>query len=217
MKDLNIVIPVKNPGDAKERLSEVLTSEQRIVLAISLFQRVLAFFQEWNSAYHILVVTDSDRIEELANKMNATVLKEEKATGETDAIERAIIWSMNHGFNAQLVIPGDMAELNSTEMEILLKHPRSDPSVILCPATGDDGTNAVLSTPPNAIPFRFGLDSFPDYQERAQENKVRCQILRLQSFILDLDTPADLKVFLKEYSGHPIHTLLTKWKIHEKL
>lgn len=214
---LNIVIPVKNPARAKERMKDVLIQEQRTALALCLFEEVLRFFQEIFQALenppHLLVVTDSRDIAGLAERYGATALLEEKAEGETRAVERAAAWSTAEGFRSQLVIPGDMACLGRDDVLRLIQHPRPAPSVVLSPAVGEDGTNAVMFTPPDVIKYRFGARSFPDYQSRAETAGVPCEVLRLSSLVLDLDTPEDLAAFMREQPGHPAMALLRTWNI----
>ncbi len=213
MSDLNIVIPIKNPEGAKERLSALLTTEQRRELAYALIDQTLDFFKPYGSRTNILIVTDSDRIATRARETGYDVLVEEKAEGETAAVNRATGWSIEQGFRSQVVIPGDMAGIDPDDMQRLLSHPRPTPSVILCPAVGDDGTNAIMTTPPDAIPFRFGARSFPDYRARAEERGIPCEILRLRSMVLDLDTPDDLRAFMANGSSPRIKELLASWKI----
>lgn len=213
MSDLNIVIPIKNPDGAKERLAALLTTEQRRELAYALIDQTLDFFKPYRSRANILIVTDSERIASRARESGYDVLLEEKAEGETSAVNRATRWSMEKGFRSQVVIPGDMAGIDPEDMERLLSHPRPDPSVILCPAVGDDGTNAILTTPPDAIPFRFGVRSFPDYRARAEERGIPCEVLRLRSMVLDLDTPDDLRALLSNGSSPRIKDLLSSWNL----
>ena len=136
---------------------------------------------------------------------------EEQAEGETRAVEKATAWSVEKGYRSQLVVPGDMAVLGLADIAELLEHPREFPSVVLCPATDDDGTNALLCSPPDVIPYRFGEASFPEYRARARERDVPCHILRIPGFVLDLDTPDDVKTFMAGVGSHPARTLLEQW------
>lgn len=213
---LNTVIPIKDPANAKERLAPILSRTQREQFAVTLFEQTLSFLQRFRRHSHILVVTDSDVMEKIAGTFSVDILREEKAAGETEAVEKASAWSTAKGFTSQLVMPGDMADLDPDEFQTLLRHPRPEPSVLLCPATGDDGTNAILTMPPTIIPFRFGDRSFPDYRKCTRESGVSCEVIRLQSLVLDLDTPDDVRTFMNKSSDTPAKALLSQWKIHEK-
>ncbi|MBL4889632.1 MAG: 2-phospho-L-lactate guanylyltransferase [Candidatus Lindowbacteria bacterium] len=215
MSNVVIVIPVKNPEGAKQRLKDVLSAEQRFELATTLFVDVLNQINKLPSKPDCLVVTDDDRISNLAVKHGAEVLIEENPQGETKAVEFATALSVQNGYTRQVVIPGDMAYLDIDEMEQLLATKLDSPSVVYCPAVGDDGTNAIYSTPPNAVSFRFGDRSFPDYIERAKDNNVNHEVLRLKSLVLDIDTPNDLKTFLDLKLDNAATTLLNSWGFHQ--
>lgn len=217
MNDINIVLPIKDPTHAKERLAPLLSPEQRRELALLLIEQTLAFFASLAPVAHRLVVTDSEWVAECAKQQGFAVLRETSADGETAAVERATRWSVEHGFRSQLVIPGDMAELDADDILRLLAQERPDPSVILCPASGDDGTNAILTTPPDAISFRFGDRSFPDYMAQARRKGMACSVLRLESLVLDLDTPDDVRVLLRNGHNVRLTSVLKEWNILQKL
>ncbi len=93
------------------------------------------------------------------------------------------------------MIPADIAELDHLEFERLLTAYRPVPSVLLCPAD-DLGTNALLTTPPNVIPFLYGIDSSLAHQQAAQERGIVCQVMNLPALALDIDTPDDLDLLV---------------------
>lgn len=216
-EELNIVIPAKDPRGAKERLADILSPDQRETIALVLLEQTLALFKGLSRAYNVLVVTDSGVVEKKARDLSVSVLVEDVASGETAAVEKATAWSVANGFASQCVVPADMGCVDPADIASLLNQPRPNPSVILCPATGDDGTNAILTTPPDVMAFRFGERSFPDYQARADQQNVPCAILRLPSLVLDLDTPDDLRTFLERHHDQPAAELLRQWNVHRKL
>ncbi len=208
---LNIVIPIKDPAGAKQRLGAALPQARRTELACALLEQTLAFVRDHAAGTHVLLVTDCTRFDALASGFGCTVLHEGEGGGETLAVERATSWSVAHGYTSQLVIPADMAAIDGHEFATLLAQPRPSPSLILCPATGDDGTNAVLSTPPGAVPFRFGDKSFAGYRARAATLGVPVTVLRLASFRLDIDTPEDLDAFLAANPTSPLAVRVRDW------
>lgn len=213
---INIVLPIKNPEHAKERLASLLSPKQRRALAWALIEQTFAFCKGFASVVHVLVVTDSPEVAGRAEEEGFSVLKEERPEGETAAVRKATAWSMENGFASQVVIPGDMAELDAAEFRRLLSHDRPNPSVILCPATGDDGTNAILTTPPDALTHRFGVRSFPDYLEQARDKNIPCTVLRLESLVLDLDTPEDVRAFLHRGRNATLRKLFEEWNLSRK-
>ncbi len=211
-----IVVPFKDPTTSKQRLSEFLTPAQREELARELFRETLATLVGLPSRPAVLVVTNSPEVADFARGQGAEALVETESRGETAAVNDATRWSIERGYDRQIVIPGDMARLDTAEVERLLATVIAAPSVVLCPAVNDDGTNAIMTAPPDAVPFRFGKASFPEYLLRAAERGVSARVLRLESFVLDIDTPEDLSRFLADDPGTPVALLLRSWRLPEK-
>jgi 2-phospho-L-lactate guanylyltransferase len=70
------------------------------------------------------------------------------------------------------------------------------PSIVLAPARDGRGTNAVACSPADAMPLRFGGDSFIAHRRRARAQGIEPRIVRRPGLALDLDTPDDLAAFL---------------------
>ena len=214
----NILIPVKNPDSAKQRLADILTIAERRELALALMDTVLdaATRAKTREDLGILIITDSDEIERRAAARGVTVLREQKAEGETAAIESATRWSMDHGFGRQIVIPGDLPWIDAEDVRALIDFRSGPRSVVLCPATGDDGTNAIVTRPPDVLTYRFGGNSFPDYVDQCRRREIECHIFRLPRLVLDLDTPEDLKIFTDQPADNPVYRLVSGWSIQKR-
>ena len=214
----NFLIPVKNPDSAKQRLADVLTASERRELALALMDTVLdaALCARTREDCGILIITDSEEIDQRAAARGVTVLREQKAEGETAAIESATRWSLDHGFGRQIVIPGDMPWIDAQDVRALIDFRSGPRSVVLCPATGDDGTNAIVTCPPDVLTYRFGQNSFPDYVDQCRRRGIECHILRLPRLALDLDTPEDLKIFMDRPADNPVYRLVSVWNLQKR-
>ena len=82
--------------------------------------------------------------------------------------------------------------------------------MVLTPAD-DLGTNALLTTPPDAIPFLYGIDSSLAHQQAAEQRAISFQLLELPELALDVDTPADIDQ-LTLLSSPLIEELYPTWK-----
>jgi 2-phospho-L-lactate guanylyltransferase len=71
-------------------------------------------------------------------------------------------------------------------------------SIVIAPSRDEQGTNAALVCPPDAFELRFGEPSFQAHVARAREAGLAIEVLRLRGLALDLDSPEDLDVFLRE-------------------
>lgn len=187
MKDLLFIIPMKDPLKAKSRLADVMPDEVRARLALALFRRMLGFLREAQPEVSVLVVTESVSIEDEALAFGAQVLQQTE-TGLNAAVKQAADWAKEKGFSSICVLPADLADPSTTDLDRLLK---IHSGVVVVPAH-DGGTNALLVSPPDAIQFRYGKGSCIKHQTEAEEAGVSCTIVPLESLKYDIDTSADL-------------------------
>jgi 2-phospho-L-lactate/phosphoenolpyruvate guanylyltransferase len=214
MKPL-IVIPVKGFGAAKSRLGGALSPDRRAVLARRLCERTLRFFRQRLPEHDLLVVTSSVSIATLARHHGAQVLHEPAAEGLSMAARRAAAWSRRRGYLAQLLVPADIAQLDEGEIRQLLSAHHAGPGVVICPAS-DGGTNALLTSPPDAIPFHFGKRSSEAHREAALCLGLPCQVMELAKLRFDLDTPDDLDTLdslVQQQGGETPQELMSLWKL----
>lgn len=204
----NIVIPMKAPNYSKTRLRHYFSNAQREKLALRMFESTLVFFSEHFAEYHVLVVTNSALILRMAQSYGATVLVE-RLPGLNQAATSGAVWSINHGFSSQLLIPADIAQLDVEEINTLLTAKRSYRSVLLAPAE-DGGTNALLTTPPDAIAFSYGINSSLAHEQEAKARSISFQSFPLPYLSLDVDTPNDIEQ-LAETASPLLKELVPQW------
>ncbi|MEH6576508.1 MAG: 2-phospho-L-lactate guanylyltransferase [Amphritea sp.] len=205
-----IVIPMKDPRQSKQRLSAVLDSSHREDLALSLFKETLDFLRRHFPDYPVLVVTSSACIQEIAAGFDAHVLMQTQPDGLNGAANLAAQWCCSQGFDTQLLIPADIAVLDEQEIEILLSHRRSTPSVVICPSS-DDGTNALMTSPPDVVPFCFGIRSSRAHLAAALARGVHCTQLQLKNLAFDVDNPDDLEHLASLPNRVPAQEVLSLW------
>ena len=87
--------------------------------------------------------------------------------------------------------------LAGAEIAVVLEASRPAPSVTIVPAHDERGSNAVLCSPPMAMPLRFGDDSFLPHLAAARALGIEPAIVQLPGISLDIDHPADLQAFLQ--------------------
>jgi 2-phospho-L-lactate guanylyltransferase len=84
------------------------------------------------------------------------------------------------------------------------------PAVTLSPSRDGQGTNAVVCSPPDLLPLRFGDDSFHAHLRGARALGIEPRIVRRPGLALDIDTPEDLTVFLANPSMTRAYTCLIR-------
>ena len=63
------------------------------------------------------------------------------------------------------------------------------------PAHDELGSNAILMSPPDAVPLRFGDDSFFPHLAAAEACGIKPTVLHLPGIAFDIDNPVDLAHF----------------------
>jgi len=197
------VLPVKDPRRAKERLSGVLDPAEREALARAMFEAVLTALQAAAGLDRILVATSDAETAARARRAGALVLEEQEQLGHSRSADAAARRAMELGAQTALLLPIDAPLVRPEEIASLVSAPR--PGVIIVPSRDGQGTNALVRTPPDAIPSCFGPDSFRRHAEEARRRGVACEVRRPPGLLLDIDTPEDLaELAARAPAGAPI-------------
>jgi 2-phospho-L-lactate guanylyltransferase len=123
-------------------------------------------------------------------------------TGVTQAVQEAAIAVSAQGACTVLVIPADVRLVQPFEIDkILAAH--SGTGITIVPADTDLGSNAIVASPPTAIPFCYGANSFLAHVEQARKRGLTAQVVRSPGLCLDVDRPSDLEAVLS--SALPTH------------
>jgi 2-phospho-L-lactate guanylyltransferase len=110
-----------------------------------------------------------------------------------------------------LALPGDIPLLAPDDIAQLLETRRRPPAFTIVPARDHQGSNAVLCAPADAVPLRFGEDSFLPHLAAARARGIEPMVLRLPRIALDVDTPEDLALFRSTPSRTRTRALLDQW------
>jgi len=195
------VLPAKPLAQAKARLAPVLTPSQRRALASAMLGDVLRALAGVAALEGILVVTRDPAAARIARPYGARILDEGEAAGHTAAVGLAATTLAAEGCRRMLALPGDVPLARPQALrELLDEHPQA-PAVTLVPSRDGTGSNAVLCSPPEALPLRFGQDSFPAHRAGAEARGLRCRVIVSAGLALDIDEPQDLLAFLDIPSG----------------
>ena len=206
------VVPVKDLAGAKSRLKPILNAPGRAGLTIYMMNKVLAALQE--AGVERACVVSSDRtVLCLAEEAGATRLFQE-SQGLNAALDEARDWAISEGASALLVLPADLPLLHRSDVEAVLEAAQEveGPLAVVSPDAMDEGTNALLLRPPDALPFSFGQDSFDAHLKAARERGLSTRVCERSRIAFDLDTGDDLKRF-----GKPPETLMDDHKLSEGL
>ena len=181
----NLVIPVKGFRKGKSRLSPLLDEAGRAALMRRLTLRTIE---------QARAVVDPSAIH--------LVSPDDEALGVAESAGVRAVRQRSSGLNAglrdicrklaairTLVLPADLPLLTA---EDILFHCRAE-GIGISPDENEIGTNALSLPSPNAIPFRFGRNSYAAHMKLATEASVDIVVIDRPNLRFDLDTPEDLK------------------------
>ena len=114
-------------------------------------------------------------------------------------------------------LPADIPLLSPEDIDALLRAHGSAPAVTLAPSRDEQGSNAVVCSPPEVLPLRFGDDSYFPHLERARALGIEPTVVQRPALALDVDTPDDLQAFLAKPSPTRAYDYLVRSGIAERL
>ena len=178
-----VVIPIKAFEQAKDRLSSVLSAEQRILLARATALGVL----ESVRGASVFVVCDNPEVSQWATSHGATVVHQSQP-GLNAAVQEGI--SAAHQFERVMIVHSDLP-LPSRLRELLGSGVASN-TVTIVPDRHRDGTNVLII--PSGVGFtcHYGAKSFEAHTAEATKLGLPLQIVEDDELALDIDTPDDL-------------------------
>jgi 2-phospho-L-lactate guanylyltransferase len=206
-----ILVPVKNLADAKQRLSPVLSPQERFALAQAMCEDVLQALARWQSRPAVMVVTSDSFARDLAARFNFEVVPDNNS-GETNAIEMATAVCRERGADSTLVVPADIPLIDGSELQKIVDSAPAGGAVLVPDAAGR-GTNAAWRSPGDLFPLRFGNDSFLPHLAAAKATGLPCVVLELPGIARDVDRPEDLRELAGASGERRSQKLVRGWNL----
>ncbi len=197
MSGIWAIVPVKEFEGAKQRLSPALSAEERRVLAATMLEDVLDALSAVRELARLLVVTIDPAATSLATRYGARVVADGARDGHTGAVTAAARLLGREGQGAMMTMPGDIPRATSAEIAATVAAHRASPAFTIVPAHDDLGSNTIVMSPPDAVPLRFGEDSFYPHLDAARARGIDPLVVRHPGIGMDIDNPVDLVAFLR--------------------
>ena len=191
------VIPVKQISQAKQRLSKILSSEERRDFFSAMLEDVLSMMAKIDFFEKIILATNCPHAISIAGRHGITHFE----TGPDDGLNQAAGETVNHllenGIRDMFLIPADIPLITEEEINSVFKAHPSAPSLTIIPSRDKLGSNCILLSPPSRMPLKFGPESYFRHLEIAQTNGLKVNPMEFPGFGLDIDEPKDLFELLK--------------------
>ena len=210
-----ILVPVKNLSEAKQRLSPILTPEERFALARAMCQDVLEALARWRKRPAVGVVTSDPFARTLAVRFEFEVIADDHNFGETSAIEMATAVCRERGATSTLVFPADIPLIETAELQTIADAAPTGGAVLVPDAAGR-GTNAAWRSPGDLFPLRFGNDSFLSHLAAANATRLPCVVLVLPGIARDVDRPEDLREIAAARGETRSQKLVRGWNLDRR-
>jgi 2-phospho-L-lactate guanylyltransferase len=202
------IIPVKETTGAKQRLAPALSAPLRQRLALAMLEDVLEAVAGVAGLGGAILVTVDPEAERLARRYGMQTIADGAHNGHTGAVNAGARYLVSHGRHTMLTLPGDLPLVTAVEITQLVAAHGLAPAFTIAPAHDDLGSNAILMSPPQAVPLRFGEDSFFPHLAAARAQGIEPCVLRLPGIAFDIDNPQDLHHFARLRSETRAGTLI---------
>jgi len=212
-----LLIPIKDPSNAKTRLAEFLSPDERRRLAWAMFEDVCRAVRSAHEPDCVVMVTSYAPAIERARELEWDVLIEESQVSESASIDWASGLLAERDFDTVMRLPADLPLVRGADIDALLSIKLDSPGALLVPSREGTGTNAIIRTPPALFPSRFGPNSLALHKAEAALVGVECVTVNNPRIALDIDEPADVELLLESGRGTGTFDLLVEMGMPERL
>ncbi|MFO7540087.1 MAG: 2-phospho-L-lactate guanylyltransferase [Chloroflexota bacterium] len=186
------IIPVKPLLESKTRLAHLLSPAERAALMGSFLARTLWVLQQ-TAVSQILVVSRDEGVLQQARAAGVETLREKRPFALNAAVTQARDTTVRQGAGSVLILPADLPFVQAADIErLLLVHSDNGrlpiPLMAICGDEQQQGTNALLLSPPLPFTFHYGPHSFVRHCEEAERNGRLVRVVNSRSLQFDLDT-----------------------------
>jgi 2-phospho-L-lactate guanylyltransferase len=197
MNDIWAVIPVKESDGAKHRLSGLLSRPERRRLAETMLTDTLDAVGGSRLLTGVMIVTLDPHATALGERIGARIVTEGARDGHTGSVNAGRRLLAGEGRAGMITMPGDIPAVRAGEIDAVLSAHLAAPSFTISPAHDDLGSNAVVCSPPESVPLRFGDNSYFPHLDAARLRGIEPTVIRQAGIAMDIDHPVDLALFLR--------------------
>ena len=212
-----LLIPIKDPSNAKTRLAELLSEAERRRLSWAMFEDVTRAIATARRPDRVVLVSSYAPGLERARQLGWDVLVEASQISESASVDWASQLLSERGFKSVMRLPADLPLVKGEDIDELLSIELPVPGAMLVASREGTGTNAIIRTPPTLFPSRFGPNSLALHKEEAARVGVDCVIVKNERVGWDIDEPADVLALLQQGRNTESFAVLNQMNLSQRL
>jgi 2-phospho-L-lactate guanylyltransferase len=189
-------VPVARLGQAKTRLSGLLSPAERAAFAQAMAQDLFDALAGCPRLARVLVVTSDRTVAGLASRHGFDQVDDDGG-GPTRAIATALAHIAGNRCDGLLAMMGDLPLVRPGDIARMVPAGDPTPQVRIAPARNGIGTNAIFCAPPGAIPMVFNGTGLAVNRAQAEAAGLPIAICSNPRLALDVDWPEDLAALLE--------------------
>jgi 2-phospho-L-lactate/phosphoenolpyruvate guanylyltransferase len=199
------IVPVKPLRRGKSRLSAILSEEERNQLNHHLFTHTIEVLKEVDAISDILVVSRDSHVLTQSREMGVRTVTENGTPELNNALLRASLFVKTFSTEGVLIVPADLPLLTPSDVIEFLNARTTSPMIVIAPDRRREGTNMLLSDPPDLLTFSFGGQSFDRHSRLARSHGATVIEHHNEHIALDLDVPEDYQLLSSKISN-PVYS-----------
>ena len=211
------VIPFKRIQQAKQRLAPILSSEERKLLSLKMLEDVLEAATASEVFDGVLVATNCEAAVPIIRNKGSLHHQTSEELGLNHAAREASNWLLNKNIDAMCLFPADIPLAKASDFALLVSSHSVPRGMTIVPSHDKGGTNCLILSPPNLLPFCFGSDSYAKHLRQGLKLNLSCRTKFLDGIGLDVDTPSDLRAIAMRPKQTQTQNYLVKIKIQSRL
>jgi len=187
-----ILIPVKEFHQAKQRLAPHVPPQYRATLAQAMCADLFRIVRKARGVDRVFVISKEVWALAQANALGWETIIESNQTSESDSVDAGSSYCVTQGVRALLRLPIDIPLTQPQDIEAVFERLDGETDAVIVPSGSGTGTNAILRSPPDLFPSRFGPNSFALHHAEAARSSARMSVYRNPRLELDIDELEDL-------------------------
>lgn len=211
------IVPVKPLREGKSRLAHILSSEERSSLTKKILGHTLEVLGKTKGIFRTMVVSRDPAVLKIARKHGALTFSESDKQDLNMALTRATHIAVAQQANSILILPSDLPFLTPEDVEMMINSVELDGrngngngyhihkrAITICSDHNEEGTNALLLSPPTGFNYRYGVGSFQQHLGEAERLGMSRVVVHTPGIKFDLDTEHDWQTYHAMMNPEPI-------------